>query len=396
MTDWVKIGNARLACGDCLEILPELGRVDAVVDAVVTNDITCGYDRPTSREQAAGSGSDGALDGPESRNQAAVPRRGLVAEPTGETLRRDAGGASEGAGASGNTVAESWPGGAGERAVSARHGEHALSGDGREDILREMRGSERSVHSSQGRESPEQRPSESRSALYDLPQSDAQTGVVGQPQEIVLITDPPYGVNLGNHSGATEIRRGFLVKSGGYNDTTQNFDSVVVPAIFTALSLSIRGVIFCVPPNCWKFPAPDVIGGIFVSASVGRNRWGWSNFIHCLMYGAAPNLNLGAKPTGITNNAVADKSGHPTTKPTKWMEWAVDLASAPTDTILDPFMGSGTTGVACAHLGRKFIGIEIEPKYFDIACKRIEQAYAQPDLFIEPPKKPEQAKMELA
>ena len=51
--------------------------------------------------------------------------------------------------------------------------------------------------------------------------------------------------------------------------------------------------------------------------------------------------------------------------------------------ILDPFMGSGTTGVACAKLGRSFIGIEIEPKYFDIACKRIEDAYRQPDLFID-------------
>jgi DNA modification methylase len=53
--------------------------------------------------------------------------------------------------------------------------------------------------------------------------------------------------------------------------------------------------------------------------------------------------------------------------------------------VLDPFMGSGTTGVACAKLGRKFIGIEIEPKYFDIACRRIEQAYKQPDMFIERP-----------
>jgi site-specific DNA-methyltransferase (adenine-specific) len=59
-------------------------------------------------------------------------------------------------------------------------------------------------------------------------------------------------------------------------------------------------------------------------------------------------------------------------------------------TVLDPFMGSGTTGVACAKLGRKFIGIEIEPKYFDISCKRIEDAYKQPDMFIEPPKPAEQ------
>lgn len=57
------------------------------------------------------------------------------------------------------------------------------------------------------------------------------------------------------------------------------------------------------------------------------------------------------------------------------------------ETILDPFMGSGTTGVACVKLGRKFIGIELDEKYFDIACRRIEESYKQPDMFIEPPAK---------
>lgn len=52
-------------------------------------------------------------------------------------------------------------------------------------------------------------------------------------------------------------------------------------------------------------------------------------------------------------------------------------------TILDPFMGSGTTGVACVKLGRQFIGIEIEPRYFDIACRRVEEATRQSDMFIE-------------
>ena len=64
-------------------------------------------------------------------------------------------------------------------------------------------------------------------------------------------------------------------------------------------------------------------------------------------------------------------------------------------TILDPFMGSGTTGVACAKLGRKFIGIELKPKYFDIACERIEAAYKQPDLFVEPPAKAVQVGLDL-
>lgn len=71
---------------------------------------------------------------------------------------------------------------------------------------------------------------------------------------------------------------------------------------------------------------------------------------------------------------------HPTQKPIRVMEWCIEQLDD-CETILDPFMGSGTTGVACARLGRKFIGIEIEPKYFDIACRRIEAAHKEPRLF---------------
>lgn len=78
-------------------------------------------------------------------------------------------------------------------------------------------------------------------------------------------------------------------------------------------------------------------------------------------------------------------SGHPTEKPVDLIRCWVEQSSDITETILDPFMGSGTTGVACAKLGRKFIGIEIEEKWFDLACKRIEEAYRQSDMFIEPP-----------
>ena len=71
---------------------------------------------------------------------------------------------------------------------------------------------------------------------------------------------------------------------------------------------------------------------------------------------------------------------HPTQKPVELMAWCIKQLGNP-QTILDPFMGSGTTGVAAIQLGRKFIGIEREPKYFDIACQRIKQAYAQRTLF---------------
>jgi len=81
-----------------------------------------------------------------------------------------------------------------------------------------------------------------------------------------------------------------------------------------------------------------------------------------------------------------DGAQHPTQKPVRLMAWTIEQMG-PCKTILDPFMGSGTTGVAAIQLGRSFIGIEREPKYFDIACKRIEQAVAQGQLFApEPPK----------
>ena len=82
-----------------------------------------------------------------------------------------------------------------------------------------------------------------------------------------------------------------------------------------------------------------------------------------------------------------DLSIHPAMMPLEIAKRCCALWSDVRGVVVDPFLGSGTTGVACAKLGRKFIGIELEPKYFDIACKRIEQAYAEPDLFIEPPAK---------
>lgn len=77
---------------------------------------------------------------------------------------------------------------------------------------------------------------------------------------------------------------------------------------------------------------------------------------------------------------------HPSPKPINYMMQLVERVTRDGETILDPFMGSGTTGVAAVKLGRKFIGIEIVPKYFDIACKRIQAALDAPDVFIEAPK----------
>ena len=87
-------------------------------------------------------------------------------------------------------------------------------------------------------------------------------------------------------------------------------------------------------------------------------------------------------------SALADGKVHPTQKPIALMKWCIEKLPTDAQTILDPFMGSGTTGVACVKLGRKFIGIELDEAYFDIACKRIEDALKRPDLFVQaaPPK----------
>jgi DNA modification methylase len=78
------------------------------------------------------------------------------------------------------------------------------------------------------------------------------------------------------------------------------------------------------------------------------------------------------------------ENAHPAVFPVLLPAHFIQTFSDAGDTILDPFMGSGTTGVACAKLGRKFIGVEIHEPYFDIACRRIEEAYRQPNLFAEP------------
>lgn len=80
---------------------------------------------------------------------------------------------------------------------------------------------------------------------------------------------------------------------------------------------------------------------------------------------------------------------HPTQKPVALMEWCLGFLPD-AQTICDPFMGSGTTGVACVKQGRRFVGVEIDPQHFRTACRRIEEAQRQPDMFVDRPPAPKQ------
>ena len=191
----------------------------------------------------------------------------------------------------------------------------------------------------------------------------------------VLVTDPPYGVNLGQHRGANDKRATVLVKSSyeSYDDTPENFRTIVAPIIEQALMATERGLVFCAAHMAWDLPRPTAMGGVFIPSAMGRCAWGWLSFAYALLYGKAPDLHKGAKPIGIRSTATADGWGHPVEKPLEWMKWAVDLAARTGETILDPFAGSGTTLRAAKDLGRRAIGIELEERYCEIAAKRCAQ-----------------------
>jgi DNA modification methylase len=195
----------------------------------------------------------------------------------------------------------------------------------------------------------------------------------------LVLTDPPYGVNIGNHAASKENRADLLVKGCylSYDDTPENYRLVVVPVISRCRMLVKRMAVFGFAPNIFLLPPADVVSGIFVPAGCGRNKWGWTSFMPILFYGCAPGLENGAKPTAIESTVTAEKNGHPTPKPLEWFTWLVSLARLETETILDPFMGSGTTLRAAKDLGRKAIGIEIEERYCEIAARRLSQEVLQ-------------------
>ena len=200
------------------------------------------------------------------------------------------------------------------------------------------------------------------------------------PKVDAVITDPPYGVGLGETAGSGGGHGLKIDAYESYDDTYENFVMQIVPRLNASLDLAARGLVFT-GPHLHEQRKPDAIGGVYCPAASARHAWGFKSFLPALLYGTAPDVHLGSKHTAIRSTDTAGKNGHPCPKPTRWMVWAVDLASRKGETVLDPLMGSGTTGVACMQLGRTFIGIEIEPKYFEIACEQIENAQRQQRMF---------------
>ena len=195
-----------------------------------------------------------------------------------------------------------------------------------------------------------------------------------------VVTDPPYGIDGGR--GKDAILFGKSRYDAAFEDTPKYVAEVCVPAIEVALVQSKRLAVTTGIRCLHMYPTPRDIGGFYTPAAVTHGPWGFTCFQPILYYGKDPRLGRGVWPSSITVTEASEKNGHPCPKPQRAWQWLVAKVSSEDGPVLDPFMGSGTTGVACVKLGRQFIGIEIEERYFTIACKRIEEAYRQPDLFI--------------
>jgi DNA modification methylase len=192
-----------------------------------------------------------------------------------------------------------------------------------------------------------------------------------------VVTDPPYGI--GEDGGDKNRRRGYkpLVVHERLSWDAQRPSREVFKAIraVSAEQIIWGGNYFAdyLPPSMGWLYWDKRMGGDFSDGELA-----WTSQKRAVRdFSKSPFAGL---------RGGHDRQ-HPTQKPVELMEWCLGLLPD-AKTILDPFMGSGTTGVACALTDRAFVGIEREPSYFDIAVRRIEAAYKQPRLFAEPVAKP--------
>lgn len=198
-----------------------------------------------------------------------------------------------------------------------------------------------------------------------------------------VITDPPYGISLGKtaNGNARTRQRGAY---SAFEDTPEYIQSVCVPAIQQCIGRFGRVIATTGQRHAWKYPEPDDIGCWFNPAGSSASKWGWLTSHIILYWGKDPRAGgsiTANSVTGVGPTAEDRLFDHPCPKPLSFMRWMVGKGTLDGQSVCDPFMGSGTTGVACMILGRPFCGIELEEKYFDIACERMENVQRQERMF---------------
>lgn len=214
-----------------------------------------------------------------------------------------------------------------------------------------------------------------REMLPNLPRADA------------VVTDPPYGVGenarkvASRGTSSARVRRHNVTDYGEFEWDAKPLDAETFAMVRAAGKWAIifgGNYYTCPPSSCWlvwdKLNTGDFadceLAWTNLAKAVRRFRYLWN---------------------GCMRANKETRGDHPTQKPVGVMLWALQQLPADCRSVIDPLMGSGTTGVACVRRGLFFTGIEREPRYFEAACRRIEEAYRQPRLFAEAPPKPVQS-----
>ncbi len=196
-----------------------------------------------------------------------------------------------------------------------------------------------------------------------------------------VVTDPPYGVGFAAQPTRYQRSNGMVKKDW---DATAPHDAVAMAVECADAAIIWGGNYFALRPSRgWL-----VWSKLGNAPSMADLEMAWTSLDM-----NARSFEKSVKSASLEKNL--QNAAHPTQKPVALMEWCLGFLPR-AQTVLDPFMGSGTTLVACQKMGRNGIGIEIDPQYFDIACRRVDEAARQPDMLIDLPQpKGEQPGLDL-
>lgn len=222
---------------------------------------------------------------------------------------------------------------------------------------------------------------------------DAMAIMPSLPKAELAVSDIPYALTTGGVSKSSKTMSGIFAAHNYANDGQLIMATVPFPEMMAAIHAALVDNADCYvmanDKNVHPLTDAALKAGFqfhnllaWDKITPTANRWYMKNleFTLYLWKGRARTINFpGSKQ--LIRGGIEKESGHPTEKPVHLMAEYIINSSQRGETVLDPFMGSGTTGVAAVQHGRKFVGIEIDPTWFELACDRIRAAYALPDLY---------------
>ena len=191
--------------------------------------------------------------------------------------------------------------------------------------------------------------------------------------QAVLLTDPVYGIDGGRGHNPQAHMKGKYAAST-WRDDEQYVERVCVPVVEGLLGRVIRGAVTPGVPCLRLYPRPSDMGCFWTPAAMSHGPWGFTTFNPILYYGSDFRAGKGTWPSGRQVTEMTEKNGHPCPKPIGAWTWLAGKVAQKDETLIDPFVGSGTTLRAAQILGLSAIGIEIEERYCEIAAQRLTQA----------------------